>query len=264
MPEQVSETPVNPTAPQPQEAAAPELAARPTTGLTFRVAESLEQALSAWRMVYMAYRRAGLIGPNPHRVHTAPQACGEHAAVIAACIGPVTVSTLTALADNPQGLPLDRVYGMELESLRRDGRVLMEVGLFADRRKQLNRTAEALFQLMRYAFYYGLRTKVTDFVIGVHPRHARFYTRAFGFETMGSARTYPAVNNRPVVLLRGDLETKLKLNPLHPALDYFVRNPVATELFDRRFDFSPHRFAGSDLQRFLSDLQSDHGLSATA
>lgn len=263
MPDQASE--LHATSPDAPPQAA-DLSARPTSGLNFRIAEDLDQVLASWRMVYMAYRRAGLIGPNPHRVHTAPQACGPQAAVIAACIGPLTVSTLTALADSDAGLPLDRVYGGELNSLRRSGRRLMEVGLFADRRKQLNRTAEALFQLMRYAFYYGLRTRVTDFVIGVHPRHARFYTRAFGFEPVGVARTYPAVNNRPVVLLRGDLETKLQLQPLHPALDYFVRNPVATEIFDRRYGFEPRRLAGSCLEAFLRDLQDshDHGLSQTA
>lgn len=234
------------------------------TGLSFRIARNLEEVTAAWRMVYMAYRRAGLIESNPYRIHTAPQAIGRHVAVIGACMGPITVSTLTAFADNANALPLDRVYQMELTELRQQGRRLMEVGLFADRRIQISRTAEALFQLMRYAFYYALQCEVTDFVIGVHPRHARFYTRAFGFEPMGALKNYPAVNNRPVVLLRGDLEDKLKLRPLHPALDYFVKNPVTPENFESRYPFPAAELAASDLGRFLAARQENLGLSKSA
>lgn len=241
--------------------AEPSLVARPTpsSGLAFSVARNLDEVMAAWRMVYMAYRRSGLIEPNSFRIHTAPQAVGPHAAVISAHIGEVTVSTLTAFADGPVGLPLDRVYEAELKALRAAGRSLMEVGLFADRRIELHRTAESLFELMRYAFYYGLRTKVTDFVIGVHPRHARFYTRAFGFEPVGGTRTYPAVNHRPVVLLRGDLDAKLKLTPLHPALDYFVNNPVPTALFDDRFPFAHPDIAGSIVEQFLEAQAREYG-----
>jgi hypothetical protein len=237
---------------------------RPAAGLVYRVARDIEEVSTAWRMVYMAYRRGGLIEPNPHRMHTAPQAVGGHAAVIAGYIGPLCCSTLTAFADNPAGLPLDRVYGAELQALRAEGRVLMEVGLFADRRKQLSRTAEALFQLMRYAFYYGLRSRITDFVIGVHPRHARFYTRAFGFETLGQAKSYPAVNNRPVVLLRGDLDSKLKLRPLHPALEYFVANPIDDGQFCQRYNFDPHEIESSSIGAFLRDREHYANLGQTA
>ncbi|MCC7192600.1 MAG: hypothetical protein IT444_07445 [Phycisphaeraceae bacterium] len=238
----------------------PSLTAKPAhhAGLTFSVARNLDEVTAAWRMVYMAYRRSGLIEPNAYRIHTAPQAVGPHAAVISAQIGEVTVSTLTAFADGPVGLPLDRVYEAELKAFRAEGRSLMEVGLFADRRIELHRTAESLFELMRYAFYYGLRTKVTDFVIGVHPRHARFYTRAFGFEAIGGTRTYPAVNHRPVVLLRGDLDAKLKLTPLHPALDYFVNNPVPTTLFDERFSFAASALGGSIIEQFLAAQARDY------
>lgn len=250
----------HPADPQPH---APQHDQRSHVGLTYSVAESLDAVTAAWRMVYMAYRRGGLIEPNPYRMHTAPQAIGEHAAVIGGHIGPLCVSTLTAFADTSAGLPLDRVYGAELTSLRREGCVLMEVGLFADRRKQLNRTAEALFQLMRYAFYYGKLTGVTNYVIGVHPRHARFYTRAFGFEPMGSPKSYPAVNNRPVVLLHGDVRAKLQTTPLHPALDYFVHNPVAESVFTSRYTFPSNEIDGSIISQFLQYRESQARLGQT-
>ena len=162
----------------------------------------------------------------------------------------LTVTTLTAMADGPKGLPLDRVYKDELTKLRGQGRTLVEVGLFADRRKHLARTAEALFQLMRYAFFYGKERGMTDFVIGVHPRHARFYIRALGFDYLGAERVYPAVNDRPVVLLRGDIQARLKCDPLHPALDFFVKNPLEADEFRHRFEFKPLQIVGSSLEAF--------------
>ena len=227
------------------------MAGSQSTGMAFRVAMDLDDALAAWQMVYQAYRRKDLIDPNPHRLHTAPQAVGDHAVVILGCLGPVVVSTLTALADGPDGLPLDRVYSQELDALRDQGRTLIEVGLFADRRRHLARTAEALFQLMRYAYYYGLQQDMTDFVIGVHPRHARFYLRAFGFDYVGQEKVYPAVNDRPVVLLRGNIEENLKMDPLHPALAYFVQHPVNEDVFEDRFRFESQQIVGSKLALYL-------------
>jgi hypothetical protein len=155
-------------------------------------------------------------------------------------------------------LPLDRVYHPELNELRQNGRRLMEVGLFADRRKQLARSAEALFQLMRFAFYHGLNEKVTDFVIGVHPRHARFYVRSFGFEAFGEPKVYPAVNDRPVQLLRGDLADRLARTPLHPALEYFVSNPIEQKVFSGRLLLRDSVLAGTPIEAYLLDIAARH------
>ena len=104
---------------------------------------------------------------------------------------------------------------------------------------------------MRYAFYYGVGRKMTDFVIGVHPRHARFYVRSFGFDFVGDERTYEAVNHHPVVMLRGNIEANMKIEPLHPALDYFVKHPVEITIFDQRFQFAHDQIAGSKLEQYL-------------
>lgn len=231
-------------------------------GLNFQVARTLDEVLAAWEIVYQAYRDIGLIDPNQYRIHTAPQAIGSHVAVTAGVINGLTVSTLTVMADNPQGLPLDRVYAGELTSLRNNGHKLMEVGLFADRRRQLSRSAEALLQLMRYAFYFGVSQGVTDFVIGVHPRHSRFYIRSFGFEPVGTARTYPAVNNNPVMLLKGDLHAKLTARK-HPALEYFMANPVPVELFDERFRFRPEQTADTRLANYLRERAKAASMAQT-
>lgn len=225
------------------------------SGLTFRVAQSIDDVVSAWGMAYKAYRRRDLIESNRYRLHTAPQAVGRHSAVIIGCMNQVHVTTLTAMADEENGIPLDRIYSQELTSLRRQNRKLVEVGFFADRRDELGRTTEALFQLMRYAYYYGIFNGATDFVVAVFPRHAKFYTRALGFEIVGLPKHYPVVKNQTVVLLRLDVQARLQDSPLPMGLEYFSNNRIPKDSFDGRFEFAPSQIAGSPLQSYLTEVE---------
>lgn len=226
-------------------------------GLDFSVARTLEEVVEAWRLVYGSYRRKKLIGSNPLQIHTSVPASGPQATVFVGRIGPLTVTTLTAIRDSAVGLPLDRVYVDDLNALRQEGRQLMEVSLFADRREDLARTADALLQHMRYVWEWGRLSGVTDFVIGVHPRHARFYSRAFGFEQISDERTYPAVNNHPVVMLRGEPAVQLKRMPLPRGLEYFSQNPVPAEEFAHRYLFPETELAGSAVRAFLTQAGID-------
>ncbi|MEX2215239.1 MAG: hypothetical protein WD768_13990 [Phycisphaeraceae bacterium] len=229
---------------------------RPECGLHFDVARSLDEVIESWALVYGSYRRKKLIPPNRHRIHTTPYAAGPQAIVFVGRIGPLTVSTMTGIMDSDAQLPLDRVYGEELCAFRRQGRRMMEVSLFADRRENLARSSGSLLQLMRYAWCWGIHQGVTDFVIGVHPRHARFYSRAFGFEPAGPQKSYAAVNDHPVVLLRGEPGVQLVRSPLPRGLQYFVDNPVPPAAFESRYPFPASELCTSPIEAFLSDRHS--------
>ncbi len=223
-----------------------------------RVAKGPEEILTAWQIVYHVYLHSGLILANPFCVHTMPQVVSNRSAVFLSGSGDEIESTLTGVLDGGQGLPVDAVYHKELNALRREGRRLMECGLFAHRwqvqpvgeraaregqeevsaSQQLRRISQSLTGLMRLCFYFGLTHGVTDFIIGVHPRHAAFYRRAFGFRQEGPERSYETVNNRPVVLLRGDLREQIKQNPMPAALSHCLENPVDTSDFASRFRFA--------------------------
>ena len=228
------------------------LASRPATGLNFSVARSLKEVLEAWHLVYDAYRTDDLIDANPYEIHTTPHAVGPNTAVILACLGPLAVGTLSVYADSAEGMPLDTVYRPEIEAIRQSGRRLMEVGLFADRRQHMNRAAEGLFELMRYAYYFGMHLGIDDAIIGVHPRHAPFYMRLLAFEKIGAVRTYPTVKDRSVVLLRLRLTERLDRNPLPKGLAYFRESPLTEEAFADRFRFDNAAVASSPLSRFLA------------
>ncbi len=214
-------------------------------------AASLEQVESAWRLVYARYVQLGLINENPFGIHAVPTSVGRHACVIWGPDGPEVGYTMTLFRDNPAGLALDSVYAPALDELRRKGRRLLEVGMLADRRQCATRCMSALFSMMRWGIYYGLHNDVTDVVIGVHPRHAPFYVRCYGFEECAAPTSYPLVRNNPVVLLRLRLRERLMEDLLPRGLDDARDHPVPASAFSDRFTFAPEQLRDSRIREFL-------------
>ena len=221
-------------------------------GLHFSIAQTIDDVVDAWGLVYREYLRGGLVSPNHAHVHTVPEAVGPQTAVILGRIGPVCASTLSAYLDTPEGLPLDSVYGEELAALRDSGRRISEVGLFADRREKLVRSADSLFDLMRFAYYYCRHHGMDDIMIGVHPRHMPFYCRLIGFDMAGEERQYATVNDRPVILLRLDLRTCEQAERLPRGLKYFMNNPLPAEAFANKASLDEPAWRGTAIAAFLN------------
>ena len=216
-------------------------------------ATSLEQVESAWQLVYDRYSKMGLIDENRFAVHTSPTAVGQHACVIWGPDGAEVGYTMTLFRDNPMGLALDSVYAGYLDELRRKGRRLIEVGMLADRRESASRGIGALFSMMRWAVYYALHSDLTDIVIGVHPRHAQFYQRCYGFEEFAPPTSYPMVRNNPVVALRLRLLEGMAQEILPRGLTDARDNPISASAFANRFEFQPKQLRDSRIAGFLQD-----------
>ncbi|WP_206064283.1 hypothetical protein [Oleiagrimonas sp. C23AA] len=218
---------------------------------TCSCASSLEEVEAAWQLVYDRYSEMGLIEENVFSIHTAPTAVGSHACVISGPIGPDVGYTMTLFRDNPKGLALDSVYGAYLDDLRAQGRRLMEVGMLADRRRNASRSIGALFSMMRWAVHFGLHCDISDIVIGVHPRHAQFYIRCYGFEEYAPATTYALVRDNPVVLLRLRLSEVLSNDVLPRGLADARDNPIPRSAFADRFEFETNQLRDSRIAHFL-------------
>ena len=232
---------------------------------TCSCATSLEQVESAWRLVYDRYTEMGLIEENPFGIHTVPGAVGQHAWVIWGPEGRDVGYTMTLFRDNPMGLALDSVYARELDELRRQGRRLLEVGMLADRRRSAARSAAALFSMMRWALHCALQNDLTDLVIGVHPRHALFYTRYYGFEQFASPTSYPLVRNHPVVPLRLRIPEGLAQAEIARGLAHAHNRALPERAFSHRFAFAPEQLRGSLISGFLKDRYGiDPGRAADA
>lgn len=214
-------------------------------------AQDLGQVQSAWRLVYRRYTAQGLVGENSLGIHTMPQAVGPHVCVIYQTLRNEVISTMTVMADSDNRLPLDSVYGEALDEFRAEGRALVEVGLMADRRREIQRTAKALFRIMCWTAYYTLNVGSTDMVVGVHPHHVGFYQRCFGFIAFGEEKDYPTVNQNPVIPLWLPLREAMVWPSPPPGLKYVRSYPIPSEDYVNRFSFDSSVLQDSLIERFL-------------
>ena len=113
------------------------------------------------------------------------------------------VATLTLGRDSPSGLFTDAQYTAELDSLRRQGRILCEVsGLAVDPDFS---SPDLLTTLFENALHYAKDILATsDAVIEVNPRHARYYENRMGFRQIGN-RPHCQGANSPRILLHRSL-----------------------------------------------------------
>lgn len=180
--------------------------------LVFKVAESKDELLQAYRLLYNEYLRAGYTSERSdgmlftrHHLHPGTR-------VLVACCQERVVSTAAIVCDSQEmGLPMDELYREELADLRRQGRNVAEVCSLASDRGRL---APALIRLFtRTLFLCSLRLSFDDVCVMVNPRHVPLYRRWCDLEVFGFERYYPKVN-APAVALRTDL---------HKARQYIIR-----------------------------------------
>lgn len=233
-----------------------------STGFVTLPVDTLSSAIEAWRLTYNWLRRTELIPPNKHRIHTHPQAATEHALVVGGWIGSLAVSTLTAISDSDRGLPLDRCFPDVLNKLRHDGRRIIEVSLFGDRRNEMSRTTDSLLWLMRLVWSWGRIQKADDFLIAVAPSLRKYYQNGFGFKAIGDPRPYAAVGGRLAQLMRCDVVHWRKEKVIPPAVQFLSSHPADEATFKDRYLFPSREVSQSPISEFLLQQQQQTDTAA--
>jgi len=201
--------------------------------------------MEAWCLVYKQYLASSLIQPNEVSVFTFPQYFSNNTAVVLGQKMNKTVSTISSVLDSNRGLPLDGYFKQDLDKLRSEGRKLIEIGLFADTRKDENNFSN-LVELMSAIARFGVYSNHHDYVIGVHPRRASFFSSIFGFKLISTVKQYGVLNSAPVVLLHAcgkEMET------VALAANTKIYSADCDLDFDSRYKFNP--------QNFISNIEFD-------
>jgi hypothetical protein len=159
----------------------------------------------AFRCVYKAYLDAGLIEPNGLGLRVTPHQLLPTSEILAAVLRQEVISTLTLVQDGALGLPAESLYEDEVQQRRLAGLTLAEVTCLADRRKDFRRRFRVLFRLMCLVIQTAAQRGVDELLIAVHPRHAAFYQRRFGFHVIADVKEYALVRNNLALLLSLDL-----------------------------------------------------------
>jgi len=209
------------------------------TDLVFGIAESEEELVQSCHLLYTEYLRAGYTSEHPagllftrHHLHP------DTRVILASHRGRV-VSTATIVGDSHEiSLPMDDLYSAELNALRSQGRIPVEVCALASDRGNLPPALIRLFT--KTLFLCCLQLGFDDVCVMVNPKHVPLYRRWCNLEIFGDERHYARVN-APAVALRTDLrKTRQRLDAECPdnsgadrLRDDYLRSGVSLE--DRLF-----------------------------
>jgi len=166
----------------------------------FRIADTAQELLQAFNLLYHEYLQAGYIPESTSELLFTKHHLLPNTIVFLAKAESKVRSTATVVRDCREfGLPMDDLYENELSGLREQGRRILEIGSLASDGRKVSRSAVQNF--IKLIFLYCIFQDVDDVCIMVNPRHARLYANMFGFKPFGEQKHYPRVN-APAVALR--------------------------------------------------------------
>ena len=207
---------------------------------SIRVARNEHDLTRAFELIQYSYCIAGLAAGSPSGLRLTPYHLSGHSDVLIAEVGDDMVSTISLFGDSDLGLPMESMYGNEIAQLREQGFALGEIGSFADRRSGVSRFLTVFIEFNRWLAQVARERRIDTLVAAVHPRHARLYKRAFGFQQIGGQTDCPYVNDNPAVAIY------LHLDRLDPRIhDRVFGQPIdaeslqpclLTEVLQKRFE----------------------------
>jgi hypothetical protein len=176
-----------------------------------QVAQNLKERMSAFGLVYDKYLSKGLIQPNEYRLRVTPYHLLPTTNVYIAKLGEQVICTVSLIGDGELGLPMETIYADEVRAAQDAGLSVGEVSCLATRGISKRTFLPVFLKLVRLMAQQARANGMDQFLISIHPRHAKFYERLMGFEQIGPVRQYPSVCNALAVPLcldfaRVDLE----------------------------------------------------------
>lgn len=176
-----------------------------TTGADIKRADSLEELRDAYCLVHEVFTEQGYIDHLPGGMRIRPyEALPKTATFVAKVEGRVIGVQSLVVDSGDLGLPSDRSFKDEIDSLREKGRLICEAtneAVDAEYRK-----TPIMTELMRCCFAHARTVGCDELIVAVSPGHAKFYG-LLGFEQIGDVRSYSEEIEDPVVLVRLDFDT---------------------------------------------------------
>lgn len=231
-------------------------------GVTFRVAADEREVEAAHRLVHDCYVASGLMDPCPTGMRRTRYHDNPGAAVLVAVARGKVIATGSIYPDRGSGLPSDELLSDTLDDLRRQGRVLVEVGNLATHPDYRKGDQTLPLHLNKLICQYGMHAaRADDLIIAVNPKHFWVYEDILLFERLSGTLDYGYVKNNPAIVARLDLDTVARRmadvyphKPLHRNAHYFffihehanVHVPVAQPTGRGRPLAAPSQAAHSD------------------
>jgi len=163
-----------------------------------KLASGLSEWEAAFRLVRKNYVDNGYEAPSGKLLRFTPYHAIQETKVLVAMRQGGLLATVTVVPDNrPLGLPLETLYGEEVEGLRRQGRRMAEVTSLAAGGLSQREFTQVFATMIRLLMQCHLREGGDTWVIAVNPRHRSYYTKMLGFAPLGPCRAYETVAGAP-------------------------------------------------------------------
>lgn len=224
-----------------------------TADVEYKIASSREERAAAFRLVYDAYLKSGLVEPNYHQMRVTPYHLQADTEVFIAVLQGKVIFTVSLILDGVLGLPMESVYDLEIASRRRQGVFTAEVSCMADRREQFRGFFPVFLKVCRLMVQYARTRALDELLVAVHPRHARFYQRFMDFRAISGVRSYPIVQNHPAVALGLDFARIARERPEN--YDTFFGQPLPAE------QLRAQPITAADCDFFRPMVESDFSLA---
>ncbi|TWU54503.1 hypothetical protein Poly51_32220 [Rubripirellula tenax] len=177
-----------------------------------QTAATRDDFASAFRLLQQRYEDAGLSRHNRQRMRIMDfHLSGDSQVFIATYRGEV-VGTVTLVLGHSR-LPAASTYPKAVARLQQESgfRVGEITSLAIDSDKAPR--GEVFGQLTRLSISFARAQGLEHLVAVVHPRHARFYTRAMGCEIIGRETPYVAVGGKPGIAVVGSVNDRSRYSP---------------------------------------------------
>lgn len=157
--------------------------------LELKLAETDAELEACFRLLHDAYVEAGFMARDPSGLRVTPYHALPATAILCAKVDGRIAGTVSVIADNPFGMPLQRI--IDLSGVRTRRGEIAEVSGLAIHPDFRHSGGGVLFALMKLVYEYCTRLLgVRHLVIAVHPRHFELFEALLCFRRL-SGRVVP-------------------------------------------------------------------------
>lgn len=178
----------------------------------YRVARSRQELEGAFSLVYKEYLARGYIPKGyKSRLRVSLYNALLSTTTFIAKQKNKVVAGVTLIPDSPLGVPMDKIYKEELDTLRKQGCRISEVSQLSIDSSLFGRSFFSMFNFNKLIFIFRLFKvvldyalevdKLTDLCIAVNPKQQFLYKFIY-FEQFGALKYYGSVNRAPAIALR--------------------------------------------------------------
>lgn len=177
--------------------------------IDFRLARSRRDLTGAFELLQRRYAEAGLSADRSAELRVLPYHLWRETQIFVAVHRGKVIGSVSLTRDgNDSGIPMESTYGDVVERLRRERQSFGEVCSLTVDSPGDRSTGEIFGQLTRMIMFFSRHIGLDQLVAVVHPRHAKFYQRAMGFDTIGGPTQYHQVAGQPGIPILGSVNNR--------------------------------------------------------